>query len=279
MRTMWFNRLMFQSTMNSVQISKSQGLLSRVILLVSILSLSACVTTNGRGSSTVDKVKAHDAHVNLGLTYLQRDNREASRRHFEKALNIDSDSASAHNGMAMLYQLTGELALAEKSFNRALREDSSFTQAKVSYGRFLYQQSRFQEAYKIFDEASQDLSYQQRALTLTYLGQTAAELGDWVKAKSTFEHAVNIDNKLALPMIELGDLYFAEKDYAKAKTYLDRYTDKAGKTSRSLWLGIRIERIFGNKDKEASYALALKNLHPYSKEYLQYKKELQANKN
>ena len=37
--------------------------------------------------------------------------------------------------------------------------------------------------------------------------------------------------------------------------------------------------IFGNKDKEASYALALRNLHPYSQEYLEYKKALQNNNN
>ncbi|HEY7884529.1 MAG TPA: type IV pilus biogenesis/stability protein PilW, partial [Cellvibrionaceae bacterium] len=37
-----------------------------------------------------------------------------------------------------------------------------------------------------------------------------------------------------------------------------------------LLLGIKIERIFGNNDKEASYALMLKNLYPYSPENLEY---------
>lgn len=238
-----------------------------------VLALSACVTSDGR-TSTVDTKKAHDAHVNLGLTYLRQDNREASRRHFEKALNIDDDSAPAHAGIALLYQLTGELELAEKSFLRALDEDSQFTEARVNYGRFLYQQKRYQEAEALFDRASQDLSYSQRAAALSYLAQTLLELGDKFKAKSKFEHAVNINNKLALPHIELAEIYFEEKNYAKSKDFLDRYVDIAGRTPQSLWLGIRIERIFGNKDKEASYVLALKNLHPYSREYLLYKKSL-----
>jgi type IV pilus assembly protein PilF len=246
---------------------------SIVVALSLILMVSSCVTSNSR-KSTVDAKKAHDSHLNLGLTYLQRDNREGARRHFEKALQLEPDSAAAHNGLARLYALTGEFALAEKSFQRAISEDSSFTQARVSYARFLYEQGRYPEAYKSFEVATQDLSSPQRALALAYLGQTALKLDDKLKAKSLFEHSVNIDNKLAIPLIELGDLYFDEQDYAKSKEYLDRYTEVAGRTSRSLWLGIRIERIFGNKDKEASYALALKNLHPYSQEYLAYKKQL-----
>ncbi|HEY0894045.1 MAG TPA: type IV pilus biogenesis/stability protein PilW, partial [Cellvibrio sp.] len=42
----------------------------------------------------------------------------------------------------------------------------------------------------------------------------------------------------------------------------------------ALLLGIRLERVFGNKDKEASYLLVLKNRFPYSKEYLEYKQTM-----
>ena len=70
-------------------------------------------------------------------------------------------------------------------------------------------------------------------------------------------------------------MYFNEKNYAQSKRYLDQYSRLAPQNSpRSLWLGIRIERIFGNKDKEASYALALRNLYPYSNEYLKYQATL-----
>ena len=75
--------------------------------------------------------------------------------------------------------------------------------------------------------------------------------------------------------IELAEIYFDEENYAESKRYLDQYLLFADRQSpQSLWLGIRIERIFGNKDKEASYALALRNLHPYSNEYLQYQATL-----
>jgi type IV pilus assembly protein PilF len=248
------------------------------IVFIIMLTAAGCVTTNKPFAANQDKNKAHDTHLSLGLTYLQRDNREASRRHFQKALALKPNSPSALNGLALLYQLTGEMALAEQTFKRSLKSDANFTEARVNYGRFLYEQERYTEAYGFFAEGAKDLVFKKRALVLTYLGQTALELGDVVRARSSFEHAVNLNNKLALPMIELGDLYFNQKDYAQSKQYLDQYNTLAGRSARSLWLGIRIERIFGNKDKEASYSLALKNLHPYSQEYLEYKKERQSSK-
>lgn len=244
------------------------------LLLILSATLLACVTTTSGNSPPPNPEKAYNAHLNLGLTYLQKDNREASRRHLERALSLKPDSPEAHNGLAMLYQVTGEVELAEKSFVRALKENPEFSQGNVSYGRFLFEQARYQEAYNSFEKATQDVSFDQRALALTYLGQAALKLNRTAKAKALFEQSTNIDNRLAQPLIELAEIYFDEKDYARSKQSLDNFTDIAGRTAKSLWLGIRIERIFGNKDKEASYALALRNLHPYSQEYLEYKKAL-----
>ncbi|MBX2809192.1 MAG: type IV pilus biogenesis/stability protein PilW [Cellvibrionaceae bacterium] len=245
-------------------------------LAVGLLSLfvSACVETRGP-AAIVDKDKALEGYLTLGSAYLQRGNRDASRRNFEKALAIDSRSARAHNGMGLLYQLNGEVQLSESSFKRALKLNPAYNQARLNYGAFLYRQTRYREAYHNFETASKDLSFDRRALALTYLGQAAQKLGDRERARSAFEHSLNIDDTLALAKIELAEIYFQDQDYASAKKYLDQYTASHKSSPQSLWLGIRIERIFGNKDKEASYALALRNLHPYSKEYLEYKSLLE----
>ena len=85
----------------------------------------------------------------------------------------------------------------------------------------------------------------------------------WAKALSA---------RAVLP--NLVELNFQKKEYAESKRFLDQYASLRNHTARSLLLGIRIERIFGNKDKEASYALLLKNRYPYSKEYLEYKQTM-----
>ena len=63
--------------------------------------LSACVTTNTGGTPPPNLMKAHDAHLNLGLTYLQKDNREAARKHLEKALSLRPDSAAARRVLGL----------------------------------------------------------------------------------------------------------------------------------------------------------------------------------
>ncbi len=122
--------------------------------------------------------------------------------------------------------------------------------------------------------AGEDLAYADRAEVLVNVGRTATKLGNTARAESAFAHANLLNAKLTAPYIELAELNFQKKDYAESKRFLDQYASLRNHTARSLLLGIRIERIFGNKDKEASYALLLKNRYPYSKEYLEYKQTM-----
>lgn len=241
--------------------------------VVCTLIITACVTTGDVGKRKIDKQKALEANVKLGMAYLQQKKRDSALRAFNKALEFDDNSAEAHQGMALVHQLNGETELAEASFKKALRSRADFSRAgiEVSYGRFLRQQGRCTEAMKYFETASKDISYPNRFDALYYLGVCSQEMGDMAKAKASYEYALNLNNNYAPAALELAHMAFADRDYSNAKKYLDVYATNSRQSARSLWLGIRIERIFGNKDKEASYALALKNLHPYSKEYLEYK--------
>lgn len=244
-----------------------------VVALVAVLA--GCVTTTTGGSSVkIDKQKALQTHVQLGLSYLRQKDIDLARHHFNKAYAIDRNAKGAHNGRALLYQLEGELELAESTFLKALKVDPDFTQARNNYGGFLYGQKRYSEAYEQFEKASRDLDYPRRAIALLSLGRTALKLGRTERAEAAFNQALILHPRLAPAMVELAEIHFAKEEFAQSKKYLDQYDSVARQSPRSLWLGIRIERIFGNRDKEASYALALKNLHPYSKEYLEYQHSL-----
>ncbi|TQV85721.1 type IV pilus biogenesis/stability protein PilW [Exilibacterium tricleocarpae] len=249
-----------------------------LLLLTGVLALvSGCVTTNAPGSKPkpkIDKEKALQTYIQLGIGYLSKKNRESARYHFNKAFEIDRNAPGAHNGMALLYKLEGEPELAEKHFRRAIRVNPRFSQAHNNYGSFLYSRERYKEAYKHFKLAADDIGYDRRPIALANLGRAALRLDRVERAKAVFEHSLSLDNRLSMALVELADIYFQEQDYAAAKRHLDQFARVAPQTPRTLWLGIRIERIFGNKDKEASYALALRNLHRYSREYLEYQKAL-----
>lgn len=253
--------------------------LGLVSIFLSVFLLSSCVSNIDTGAPKVDKQKALEAHVKLGMNYLQKGDRDRAQRSFAKAQELDSRSAEAMQGVALVHQINGELELAEEKFKKALklRADFSMASIELSYARFLYAAERYDEAIGFLEAASSDINYPSRVNALYLLGLCSLQLGDRVRAIGSFEHALNINPRYAPAAIELAELYFEDRVYPDAKKYLDIFGANSRQSARSLWLGIRLERIFGNKDKEASYALALKNLHPYSKEYLEYKR-LQNNK-
>lgn len=243
-----------------------------VFFAVLVFMLSGCVTTMEKDVSKPNPEKALATHVKLGLGYIGEKNLDSARFHLNKAYELDSGDPGMLNGRGLLYQLEGEPELAEKHFKQALRKDPSFTQARLNYATFLFNHNRFQEAYDHYLKASEDLNYERRAVCLYGVGASAMKLGREERAVASFEHAVLLQPSLAAAHLELADIRLKEKKYAEAKRSLSQYERYAKASSRSLWIGIQIERVFGNKDKEASQALSLKNLFPYSKEYLEYKK-------
>lgn len=246
-----------------------------LLAVVSVVLLAGCVS-DGKGKSNrpIDKEKSLELHTKLAQGYIDRGNRESARHHLRKAAEIDRNSPEATETLARLYQLEGEPKLAEETFKKAIKNKKNFTLARNNYGVFLFGAKRYEEALLQFELAAEDLDYTDRASALVNVGRTALLLGKNERAKAALEHAAVLDRGMADAHIELANINFQNNDYAAAKFHLDKYQALGQVTARSLLLGIRLERIFANKDKEASYVLMLKNRFPYSREYLEYKQTM-----
>lgn len=245
-----------------------------ITLAVGLALTLGCVSTTNR--TAVNLEGAYDKRIELGMNYLSIDKRDNARRQFSKALELKKNGAEAYHGIALVHQANGEVGPAADAFQKALRlaDDKSVSAINVSYGKFLLERGQAAKACPYFEKAADDFDFTRRAEALFLAGQCAAATGSAARAKQAYEHALNLNNSLSPVLIELAEVYFNEGEYAKSKRLLDQFLKLNKPTARSLWLGIRTERIFGNKDKEASYAMQLKNLHPYSKEYLEYKRLL-----
>lgn len=247
-------------------------LLQGVASALCMLMLSGCVTTTNQ--PRVDIESAYQKRIELGMKYLEIGKRDNARYQFSRALEYKKNSAPAYQGIAMVHQANGEMAPAEDAFKKALKlaDDNNRSAVFVSYGRFLMETGRTADACPYFEGAAKDYDFPHRAEALYSAGRCAAKIGNHARVTAAYEHALNLNPNHAPTLVELAEIYFAQGEYPKAKRLVDRLAKVAQPTAQSLWLGIRLERIFGNKDKEASLALALKNLHPYSKEYLEYKR-------
>lgn len=246
------------------------------LLLLLLVLVAGCVTDIEPIRPKVDPAKAEQAHVDAGFAYLRKRDKESARRHFQKAREINADSDGAYTGLALVYQYDNDMTRADQYFRRALTLQPRNAQARLNYSQFLYGQQRFHDAEKHLLLLVDDVEYNRRYLALVNLGRTQLQLGNEDSAVKHFRQALGLNPRLALANIELARIFFERKEYPTSKFYLDQYnSSKRGKPSAaSLLLKIQLERIFGNKDQEASAVLALKNMYPYSEEYLQYKKTL-----
>mgnify|MGYP003670825222 CR=1 FL=1 len=94
--------------------------------------------------------------------------------------------------------------------------------------------------------------------------------------------ALAMDRTNQIALYELARIRYEAQDYATAnKYYVDSNKHKYYDTYRTvvrkqsaagLLLGIQLAKAEGDRDSEASYALALRNLYPNSAEYQAYKR-------
>ncbi len=238
----------------------------------SIGSSSGSEMAASRHDTARDKNKeAAETYVQLGLGYLRKGERQRARKNLLKALEKDRRSANAHNALALLLQLEGESELAENHFEKAVKYEPSLTNVRYNYGTFLLRQQRFSDAQTQFLIAADDINYARRGQVFYNLGLIAKQFNDDEKAQQAWEKAVKLNPKYPEPFLDLAQIYFQMANYPKTKRYLDHYESLTQPTPKALWLAVRLERAFGNKDGEASKAMALKNLFPYAEETLAYK--------
>ena len=250
---------------------------SRFLLLLTVMATAGCVSSGANKSSGADPGAANQQHIRLALSYISSNNRDLARVHLEKAKAFNPRSAQLYNGYALLYQMEQEFELAERYYRKALAADSDYTLAHYNYSAFLFNQGRMQEALEELQLVTQGLGYERRPQAFYMLGLSQKRLGDTEAAVESFEKATQLSAGFALPFLEAAEIYFQQQNYPLSKMALDRFKQLSKPTSKSLWLSVRIEQRFGNRDKAASEGLKLKNLFPYSKENLEYQEWLKRN--
>jgi type IV pilus assembly protein PilF len=238
-----------------------------------VLILTACVTTERGGiGSKADKAQALELTLQLARQYVRDRNWEPAKRHLKTALEMDKTSPEIYEVMALVFQNTGEIQLAEQNYKKSIKLDSSYSRVRNNYGAFLYQQRRFKEAAEQLERVVADTLYENRGPAFENLGRCYIQLKELKKAEEVFRRAYLMNRNNFRVTYALADVYFQLDEYATSQRYFDAYRRLSTRQSaEALWLGIRLADKFGNRDALSSFVLALKNLYPTSQQYLDYK--------
>jgi type IV pilus assembly protein PilF len=251
-------------------------------LALGALLLAGCsqVVVEDGGRKPDPKSAARD-RVALAAEYIRKDQDDEALRYLKLALKSDPDSPEAHNLMGVVMERDRNFKAADREFRKALKLRDNYSQAHNNYGSFLYRQGRYKAALRQYQAAADDITYAYRAQAFEGVARSAWMLGQKDVAEDALLRGLKLDPNMPGATLLGAELNFEKQDFDVARNLYKRYlqlTPNVPQSAQSLWLGIRLERRFGDRNALASYELALKRLYPDSPEYRQYQQTLSTDK-
>lgn len=240
-------------------------------LFLGLAILAGCVTET-RGPQPLKPAppeKQVQTLVDLGIGYIRNRDYARAKDNLTRALEINPNAPEVHNAFGLVYQLEGENELAESHFKKAIA-NRNYTRAFNNYGAFLFAQERYRESAQMLEIAAQDRLYQNRSSVFDNLGIAYLRLGESEKAEAAFLRATQLNPQQGRALLELADIRYNQQNYIESRLYYRRHVANSSQSARSLWLCVRLSRIFDDADAEASCALVLKNVFPASDEFKWY---------
>ena len=244
------------------------GLL-KIGLLVAVCTLcGACDTlpssNNNVGGSVYRETELAArarAHTDLGAAYYQQHKLEIALDEFARAAEIDPNYGQAYNGLGLVFAALGEDAKADANFKKAIQVQPNSSESHNNYGSFLCTHKRYDESITQFLDALKNPLYATPNLAYANAGICSARKNDTKNAEVYLNKALQIEplthsaaQALAEIQFKRGAAGLAQKTLQNALMALPR--------PETLWLGIQIARMLGDKDAEASYALELRRQYP-----------------
>jgi len=238
-------------------------------LLLALL-VQGCVTTTN-STFKADKQAEVASRVKAATDYLNQGNTEKAIVHLKRALELDPNSAPVHDTLAQVFWKTGEYELAQEHFRKAVASDPKFSRARNNYAAFLYERGDTRGAIRELEHVVADTLYESRGAAFANLGRAYQKVGETAKAEEALSRAVKMDRRQWPAMLELAAINYDRGDHEQAARYYEQFRRLAPRqTPRSLLLGIRLARLAGDRDAEASYSLQLKSMYPDSAEYREF---------
>ena len=240
--------------------------LVKIVLIVAVCALMfGCETTPTGNSSSVYNETAlasrARSHTDLGAAYYQQGKLEIALDEFNRAVEIDPTYAQAYNGLGLVYAALNEDVKADASFKRAIQVQPGSSESHNNYGSFLCAHKRYDESITQFLEAVKNPLYSTPNLAYANAGICSVRKNDTKNAEVYLNKALQIEPLTYSAAYQLADIQFKRGDVTNAQKTLQNALI-GSPSPETLWLGIRIARVQGDKDAEASYAVQLRQQYP-----------------
>jgi TolB-like protein/DNA-binding winged helix-turn-helix (wHTH) protein/Flp pilus assembly protein TadD len=200
-------------------------------------------------------------HAGLADIYQISDRPQLAREEVQKALDLDDQSAEAHNSLAnLLYLFNHDWEGADKEFKRALELDHNYAPAHHWYSMYLALRGRKEEALAEAEEA-----YELDPLSPVVganLAKILQEAGQDDKAIEQAKKTLDMEPDSAVTHAVLGVVYQDKKMYAEAITEYKRALEVGGPPTEIRGLLGYAYAVSGNRSEAEKTIAQLKKLLP-----------------
>lgn len=211
--------------------------------------------------------KRASIRLQLATGYYERKQLNFALDELKKALTIYPDYAEAYGVRALIYMDMGELGLVKSNFDRALSLDPDNPDIGNNYGRYLCQIGREREALKYFELAFNNRKFRKPSKALLNAGICSMKLNDRQASERYFLKAFKYDPSNPLTNGFLAKIYYDQKDYSRARFYINRVVQANLLKADVLWLATKIAHKTGDRVSKKIHIGQLRRFHPNSKEY------------
>ncbi len=178
------------------------------------------------GSRELSDVEAEALyHNNLAMDALSNDDLERAWRHAVRALQLSADDAHLWVNLGAIYRVAGQFRAAENSYLYALKLDRWERSAMNNLVVLYSLEGREQERQKW---SSRVARYREtNPYFHAWLGDTAADSGDWRTALEHYEQALDLSPDDSNLLYAVGLIYYQLDQYQQASGYIERAIERA----------------------------------------------------
>ncbi|GKX51321.1 type IV pilus biogenesis/stability protein PilW [Budvicia aquatica] len=239
------------------------------VLLPVLLVISSLVGCNSHlsGDNAVDKSKAAQARLALGMAYFSDGDMRAARSNLERAVSYAPKDYRTQLGMAIYQQSIGENDFAESRFQQALALAPDNGDVMNNYGIFLCSLGQYESALAYFDDAVKLQNSEKIADSFENSGYCLLKAGQFERATETLSRALKQDPQKGARLLRTATEYYQRDQRAEAMALLNSYQDTLPDSAESLWMQIQFAALESRLNDVQRYGQLLAQDFSQSKQY------------
>ena len=225
------------------------SVLKHLVMLLLVLGLvSACANDNRavrKSTSPADLRSASAVNVQLAVGYIKRQQYDVAKIKLDKAIEQDSDNIEAYKMMAFLMTVVGKPEEAEDYYQDAIDINDEDPEVRNSYGTYLCQLGRFDDAQEEFKLAYSNPYYKTAYLAYSNAGTCLIKQQKYTEAEQLLRKALQSQPKHPGALLSMAEVGVKSNKHLMSRAYIQRYHIDNEPTAESLWLQMQAEKALG----------------------------------